>query len=130
MPTDHSLLPVSKSSGAPSVLVVDDDPLLASTMTEALVVLGHACHETYCARDALTWLETEGPVDVVITDYVMPGMTGLQLAEHIKVRWPSMSVILVSGITDLPQPVDSAVRILPKPYGLADLICAIDQVVK
>jgi CheY-like chemotaxis protein len=112
-----------------TILVVDDDPLVAVTMNAVLTDLGHRCHEADGARTALEWLAGEGPVDVLITDYAMPGMSGLQLAREVQMRWPTTAIILASGFAELPESTDPSILVLSKPYDRAALIEAVHTVV-
>ena len=68
-------------SGAQSILVVDDDPLIAMTMSAVLNDLGHITVEANSAREALEQLSQKIYFDLMITDYAMPTMNGLQLIE-------------------------------------------------
>ncbi len=81
-----------------SVLVVEDDPHVRDQVLGLLSQIG--CH-TYQAPDgpsALALAETLPPVDILLTDIVMPGgMTGTELAKQLVTRWPSMKVVLTSG---------------------------------
>lgn len=110
-----------------SVLVVDDDPLIAMTMNAVLTDMGHQSREAHSGKAALELLETGCVIDVIITDYAMPGMTGIQFAERVKAKWPALPVILASGYAELPEDSGADIIRLPKPYGRADLIRAINR---
>jgi PAS domain S-box-containing protein len=110
-----------------TVMVVDDDPLIAMTMNAVLSHLGHQSLEAQSGRQALELLESCGHVDVVITDYAMPGMTGIQFAQRVKERWPTLPIILASGFAEMPEDFADDILRLPKPYGRADLIRALEQ---
>ncbi|WP_250634491.1 hybrid sensor histidine kinase/response regulator [Pinirhizobacter soli] len=114
-------------SEALTVLVVDDDPLIAMTMNAVLSNMGHQSLEAHSGRRALELLESCGHVDVVITDYAMPGMTGIQFAERVKERWPTLPVILASGFAEVPEDFAIDIFRLPKPYGRAELKRALEQ---
>lgn len=117
---------VSTSAGALTILVVDDDPLIAMTMTAVLNDLGHLTVECNSARDALEQLEQKAYFDLMITDYAMPGMNGHQLAQEVKARWPHLPIILASGYAELPEGAAKTVLRLPKPFGREDLVRVID----
>jgi PAS domain S-box-containing protein len=112
-----------------TVLVVDDDSLIAMTMNAVLTDLGYQSLEAHSGNAALELLETGCHVDVVITDYAMPGMTGIQFAERVKTQWPSLPIILASGYAELPEDSDADIIRLPKPYGRTDLIRAINRAI-
>lgn len=120
-----SELPVQADSL--SILVVDDDPLIAMTMNAVLTDMGHQSHEAHSGKIALDLLEAGCHVDVIITDYAMPGMTGTQFAERVKAQWPTLPVILASGYAELPDDSSADIIRLPKPYGRAELIRALHR---
>lgn len=84
-----------------SVLVVDDDPLVLLSTTAMLEDLGATVSQASSAEEAVAALKTM-IVDLVITDQVMPGMTGTgtQLAEQLRSTHPRLPVILASGFAD------------------------------
>jgi signal transduction histidine kinase/ActR/RegA family two-component response regulator len=108
------------------VLVVDDD-LLVLTGTCALIDdLGHKAVEAHSAAEALTLLESGEEIDVVITDHAMPNMTGLQLAQQLKERYPCLPIILATGFAELPaDPTMLKLVKLAKPCGQHDIAAAI-----
>ena len=82
-----------------NILVVDDEEVLTELTAEILKTGGHHVMTAYRASDALKIL-SENEVDIVISDVIMPGMNGFELAEKIKVNWPDVKVILVSGYNE------------------------------
>jgi two-component system OmpR family response regulator len=102
------------------VLVVDDEEDLAY-MAEALlssegldVVVAHS------AIDALRILEKDADIDAVFSDVMMPGMTGLQLADAVRDMYPRVKIVLTSGYTMPALLAGRQTRYLfaPKPYRL------------
>ena len=75
------------------VLLVDDDPIVAAGTAAMLEDLGHRAIEASSAEIALQVLSSDAGVDFVITDHAMPGMTGTELAERIRRRWPRLPVV-------------------------------------
>ena len=118
-------VPVPQSTH--TILVVDDDPLIAMTMTAVLDDIGHRTIETHSGRDALAALERDSGIDLMITDYAMPNMNGLQLVQEARSRLPDLPVILASGYAELPSGSGSDVVRLPKPFGRRDLMEAIHK---
>jgi len=110
------------------VLVVDDD-LLVMTGTAAMIDdLGHTSIEAHSAAEALAKLDSGIEVDVVITDHAMPSMTGLQLAECIKDRFPGLPIIPATGYAELPaDPVKLGLLKLTKPCTQQEIAAAIHQ---
>jgi PAS domain S-box-containing protein len=102
------------------ILAVDDDALVLMNTAAMLEDLGHSVIEAYSAVDALEHLERDS-FDLVITDHAMPRMTGAQLAEIIKQRWPGTSIVLATGYAELPNGSDPGVPRLAKPFSQAHL---------
>jgi CheY-like chemotaxis protein len=123
---------VSPSGGHRVLLVEDNEDLRVSTQ-EILAQLGFAVR---AAPDGMTALEMMGPAaadfDLLLTDVVMPGMDGAELAREVIRRNPRVRVLFASGYTDsvvLQHGVDEhAINFLPKPFSAADLSRAIDRV--
>jgi signal transduction histidine kinase len=127
--TEIERAPQSKSHSfehlvrACTVLVVDDDALVATGTAAMLEDLGHTVVEANSAADALKLLDDGQRVDLVITDHAMPGMSGTELARLLKSRYPALGVVIASGYAELPADVtaDLAVPKLAKPFAQADL---------
>ena len=106
-----------------SVLVVDDDQLVLRNTSAMLEDLGHQSIEASSGTQALRILRRPTPVDLVLTDQVMPGMTGLDLITRIKGEWPLISVLLASGYAEFPEGGDVDVPRLAKPFSPAARQC-------
>ena len=81
------------------VLVVDDERDLADMAETLLGSRGLEVRVAYSAREALQVLENDPEVDAVFSDVMMPGMTGLELAEAIRRLYPCVKIVLTSGFT-------------------------------
>ena len=79
-----------------SVLVVDDEELVADSLVEILNMYGHSAYSLYSGAAAIT-RATEKPFDVLIIDVVMSKITGIDAAIEICKTLPNCKVILVSG---------------------------------
>jgi CheY-like chemotaxis protein len=123
----ESELPVPAQSCC-RVMVVDDDPLILSSTAAMLEDLGHTVIEASSAIGALEILRAEAKVDVVVTDYAMPRMTGLELAAIIREQWPWVPVILASGYAELQEGDDFSLPRLAKPYHQSELASCIAKV--
>jgi signal transduction histidine kinase/ActR/RegA family two-component response regulator len=106
------------------VLAVDDDALVLMSTTDMLEDLGHAVIAVESGNHALTELET-ATFDLIITDHAMPGMTGSQLADQVRARYPALNIILASGYAELSPDALGDVQRLSKPFSQADLANAI-----
>ena len=109
------------------ILAVDDDSLVLWNTVAMLEDLGHTVHTARGGKAALE-LIAQQPVDLVITDHVMPQMSGLQLAEVIRKGYPKVPVLLATGYAELP--AGTHFPRLAKPFGQSDLARAIDEVIR
>jgi signal transduction histidine kinase len=82
------------------VLVVDDDPHVRATTADMLRELGHEVREVANGNDALDLLRDTPDCDLMLADYVMPQMTGLQLADKVRARFPGVPVLLMTGYAE------------------------------
>ncbi|WP_037454877.1 PAS domain S-box protein [Sphingobium chlorophenolicum] len=101
------------------ILAVDDDDLVLTNTAGMLEELGHTVFLATSGADALRVLE-QGSVDLVVTDFAMPGMNGMQLAEEIEGRLPGLPVIIITGFAELPPNMTRRPR-LDKPFKQVEL---------
>jgi DNA-binding NtrC family response regulator len=88
------------SPGAGHIMVVDDEPMLASAMQALLARLGYDVSPSTSSREALAAFAAEPErFDLVVTDQTMPGMTGEQLARELRHRRPHIPIILCTGFS-------------------------------
>ena len=106
------------------VLVVDDDEDVREVAADMLQDLGYVVVQACCGEEALGLLDARPDLDVMVTDIRMPGMSGLELAEHAAVRRADVKIILVSGYF---QPQALTRRFLQKPFRTRDLAAAIQE---
>jgi PAS domain S-box-containing protein len=104
-----------------SILVVDDDALIAMLTTRMLEDLGHDVIEAHSGAKAVAVLQDAQRVDLMITDVSMPGMTGLQLAATARRLRPAMPILLATGHAELPDGETMALPRLDKPYQQSQL---------
>jgi CheY-like chemotaxis protein len=105
---------------------VDDDPLVLASTSGLIEDIGHEVAEAGGGPQALASAEAAGPPDVLVTDYGMPGMTGLELATALRRRRPALPVVIVTGYAEMQQGADGGVTWLPKPFSQAELAAAIE----
>ena len=105
--------------------MVDDDPLVLTNLVAMLEDLGHKVVETASGPDAIAMLRREQLFQMVITDYAMPGMTGVELINEIMKEFPDLPVILATGYAELPRGLDSSWVTLAKPFLQYDLAKAV-----
>ncbi len=107
------------------VLAVDDDPLVLTNTAAMLEEFGHTCHAVSSAKQALEILESGVAIDLVITDQIMPHMTGLQLARIVRSKWPDVALVLATGYAEIEEDETVNVTRLAKPFTLAELAAQI-----
>ena len=116
------------------ILLVDDHSAARAALRLFLEHHGYVCDEAEDGAAALSWLEGEHHIDLVITDNQMPVMDGLQLLEKIvsHSRFNTLPVILFSGkLTD--ELKEQALKIgayavLAKPFNFHDLVETVNQI--
>ena len=104
-----------------TLLFVDDDFLISLSTTALLEDLGHTVVAVSSGGEALDVLRTSKRIDMMITDYAMPGMTGLQLAEQARALRPGLPILLATGYADLPTRASFDLPRLNKPYQQTEL---------
>jgi signal transduction histidine kinase/CheY-like chemotaxis protein len=109
-----------------TVLLVDDDPLVLASATAMVEDLGHAAVEAASGREALEIVRGGASVDLVITDYAMPGMSGVQLADELHRLRPGLALLLATGHPGLRGAATSGLARLNKPFGREALARAIE----
>jgi CheY-like chemotaxis protein len=109
------------------ILFVDDDPLIAMSTVEMLEDLGHRVIGASSAAHALDILKSEQPIDLLVTDHVMPGMTGMELAAASRQVRPSLPILLATGYADLPEGTQLDLPRLAKPYHQDQLRDRLEQ---
>jgi PAS domain S-box-containing protein len=111
------------------VLAVDDDPLVLTNTVAMLDELGHNVLVANSGDEALVIFKRHPEIDLVLTDEVMPGLSGSQLADRVKALRPTATVAVASGYAELHQtgPDGPALPRLAKPFTLAQLAAFIEE---
>lgn len=113
------------------VLLVEDDDEVGILVADMLSQLGFAVTRVASAASALGALADDRTIDIVFSDVMMPGgMNGVELAREIRKRRPGLPILLTSGYAGAAKLTaeEDGVRILSKPYALAELIDALSEV--
>jgi len=113
------------ASAAPvqRLLVVEDDPDVRESLVRTLEDAGFDAIGVANAVMAGGLIERGLEIDLLITDYSMPGMNGMELLNEVQARWPVLPGILLTGhVDDLPVPLDGRVVMLQKPVHPNQLI--------
>jgi CheY-like chemotaxis protein len=106
------------------VLLVEDNPQVRAFADDLLVDLGCNVLCAACGDDALAAL-ADNEVDVVLSDIVMPGMSGIELASRIAELRPDLPVVLATGYSEQAADRSQARPILMKPYSAGELSVAL-----
>ncbi|MEJ2420654.1 MAG: PAS domain S-box protein [Acidobacteriota bacterium] len=108
-----------------SILVVEDEEVVRTTVVEILQSLGYMVREASDGKQALEKLDQGGPVDLVVTDLVMPMMGGEEMSREIESRHPGTRFLFISGYSE--KSLDGAflngkeASFIAKPFGMAGL---------
>ena len=117
-----------KAKRSAVILFVDDDPLIAMSTAEMLEDLGHRVIGVNSGQHALEILKSEQPLDLMMTDHMMPGMTGLELVAASRDVRPTLPVLLATGYAELPEGTQIDLPRLAKPYHQDQLRDRLDQI--
>jgi DNA-binding response OmpR family regulator len=114
-------------AGTETVLLVEDDTMVRSLAREMLALHGYRVLEAQSGTEALRVLEeSEGPIDLVLTDVVMPQMGGAELATRLAGLRPGLPVLFMSGYPDEALArhgmVDAGAYYLQKPFTAEALL--------
>jgi DNA-binding NtrC family response regulator len=119
---------VSEDQPGGIVLIVEDNPQVADFACQLLADLGYEPHLAGNADQALDFLAAGRPVDVVFTDVVMPGISGVELGRKVQQMRPGLPVVITSGYSHiLAEEGSQGFPLLHKPYsvdGLAKILRA------
>ncbi|HEY3500133.1 MAG TPA: sigma-54 dependent transcriptional regulator [Polyangiaceae bacterium] len=112
------------------MLVVEDDDEIRLALIDALSELGHEVLAESRAEPALQALE-QGDVNLVLTDFRMPGMDGIELCAHLASEWPNLPVVVMTAFGDLDAAVGAlragAFDFIPKPFAIERLISVVGR---
>ncbi len=116
--------------GDETVLVVEDDPRVRAVTVRALEVHGYRVLPAGSGEEALALArESSRRIDLVVTDVVMPGMSGREVVDELRRGLPGLPALFVSGYTQdaIAQRgvLDSGVEFLPKPFTPATLVARV-----
>ncbi len=142
-PSNHRLLDMNQdisAEGQPevthnsTVMVVDDENLIAEMLSEILNMNGYSCMSYTSSVEALeSYKVSSEDIDVVITDQTMPLMTGTELIEKMLAVKPGQKIILTTGYSDLVNPDlanELGVSFVHKPVKPSDLLLLIQDLLK
>jgi PAS domain S-box-containing protein len=133
VPTQHQVAAVSLVGGSETVLLAEDDPSVRDVVGEVLTQKGYRVLRAPDGQTALDLARGHlGEIQLLVTDMVMPGMAGRELAEAVAARRPGIRVLYMSGYTD-----DAVVRhgvleqgmpYIQKPFSAAGLAAKVREI--
>jgi PAS domain S-box-containing protein len=127
----HTVPSAAMGAASLTIMAVDDDELVLTNTAAMLEDLGHRVIVAPSAEIALARLNRAGSheerVDLVITDYAMPHVTGLALAREIALCRPGLPIVLATGFAELPPGEGADLPRLAKPYSQAELAQMLDN---
>ena len=111
-----------ETQGNERVLLVEDENMIRALLRNTLVRSGYAVVEASNGREALeVALSSDEPIDLLVTDVMMPRMSGVELVERLRTERPAMRVLLMSGYAESTISADGALprdaALLQKPFS-------------
>jgi CheY-like chemotaxis protein/anti-sigma regulatory factor (Ser/Thr protein kinase) len=113
-----------------TILLVDDDALISDSTAYLLEDLGHEVIEADSGANALEVLRSGKKVDLLFTDYSMPKMTGMQLAQAARELRPDLPIVMATGYAELPAASTMDIVRLRKPYQQHQLVAEIAKALR
>jgi CheY-like chemotaxis protein len=115
---------------AATVMLVDDEDLVRAATADMLRDIGYTVIEMGSASQVLAAIRSGTEADVLVSDYLMPGMTGGQLIEELRAAGHAMPVLLVTGYAAAGEDVPADVARLAKPFRQVDLAARVDDLLR
>ena len=112
-----------RAAGPARILVVEDDPGVRQFIVECLEMSGHRVTQAEHGEAGLAKLDSVEP-DLMIVDFLMPGMNGAQLAAQVGLKRPDLPIIIATGYADM-QEIERVVgknAVLKKPFQMRELL--------
>ncbi len=127
-PADETTVIVCKEKVAEGrILLVEDNQEVAQVTESMLVAVGYTATWVNNASSALQLIERDNSLDVVLSDIVMEGISGLELADHIRERRPELPIVLMTGYSEaLARGSSQGIPILSKPFRQSELLSSIE----
>jgi DNA-binding NtrC family response regulator len=114
------------------ILIVDDEEIIRDLLTSDLTLEGFVCHQSADADEAFAILG-EKHVDLVISDIVMPGKSGVELLRNLKKINPDISVLMITGLSDMNTAREcvqlGADDYIAKPFGVNHIISTVKKII-
>ncbi|MBV5338715.1 MAG: response regulator [Deltaproteobacteria bacterium] len=115
------------------ILIVDDEEMIRDLLSAALVQEEYICHQAANVDEAFALLEGQ-PVDLVISDIMMPGRSGVELLRDLKKANPDIAVLMVTGLSDMNTAMEcvhlGADDYITKPFGINRVILTVKNLIE
>jgi CheY-like chemotaxis protein len=105
-------------------LLVDDEDLVRMSTADMLMDLGYDVVEACTGEEALRLIDGGLQPDLVVTDHLMPGMTGVELAKALRSSRPTLPLLIISGYAE-EDGIDPSLARLTKPFRKAELAASL-----
>ena len=129
--TEDAAVPVTRAEGGSgSILVVEDDDAVRSIVSAMLQKAGYSVTTAEGGDQALEICRSPGrEFDLVVTDLVMPGMRGTEVAAWITERHPRTRIVIMTGYKDETTRTCGDCAVLHKPFEPAELLSTVRQAI-
>ena len=127
--------PAPRPTGSETVLIVEDEPLVLSTAVRVLTEQGYTVLQANNGEEGLRVAKqhSKGPIDLLLTDSIMPQMGGVELAQKLRSLRPSIKVLMTSGYSDYtsrPDSSESSFAFIQKPLSPDSLAHKVREVLE
>ena len=113
------------------ILVVDDEEAVRQFSVDAFTELGYRVIEADSAARAMTRLRTETKIDLLLTDIVMPGMDGIEVARLAAQRHPGLRIMFITGFAAVAltagERAPAGAKVLSKPIHLREIVAEVER---
>jgi len=108
------------------VLVVEDEPGVRNVIERTLTLASYRVVVASRGDEGVRIADEQGPFDILITDAVMPGMSGWEVGKRLGARWPKLRILYISGYSEDAfvhgRVLESGVKFLQKPFNPSELL--------
>jgi len=115
------------------ILIVDDEEMIRDLLSSALVQEEYICHQAANVDEAFALLG-EQPVDLVISDIMMPGRSGVELLRDLKKAYPDIAVLMITGLSDMNTAMEcvhlGADDYITKPFGINRVLLTVKNLLE
>lgn len=125
---DHAAVASPARRGRGTVLLVDDEDLVRMSTAEMLIDLGFEVLEAGSAEEALKLVRAVPTLDLLVTDHLMPGMSGTELVHEARTLKPALPVLVVSGYAEVESIAPDLPR-LSKPFRNSELAAVLSTLI-